>query len=155
MAGDPHLSIQRRERSLDVDDHALDLDHHDETARPMKRKQINAATFAVMVERDLGIDLPAMRLEPALPVFLEAGMIGIEEATEVAVRHVNRHPKITAGSGDRRAKRAERMPIEPPRLELGDERPRHRSGSGQVGLAPALAVAEGTNDATDEMVVHG
>ena len=96
----------------------------------MKRKQIDAAAFAVMVERDLGIDLLAMRFEPALPLFLQAGVIGIEEATEVAMRHVNRHPKIAAGGGDRRAERAERMPIETPRLELGNERPRHRSRHG-------------------------
>ncbi len=90
---DAHLTIDAGEQILHVDNHGLDLDNKQHSARRVPRDQIDAASFAVMVERALRLGQPAGTLEQPCPFGLEPRMVGIQQPMEITARHAEVDPK--------------------------------------------------------------
>jgi hypothetical protein len=153
-AREANLPIERRQQALEIKDPGLDLGDEQDPMRWMKSKQIHAATLPVSVERHLGLRDPTVSLESSLPDLAEKGMIGVEQACEVAP--VTKDLQLHGGAQRQRdlPDSIQLMSTDPAGFELGDDGFGHAGALGKVELTPASPMTQHAQDAPDFLVAH-
>jgi hypothetical protein len=155
LARKPLLLVQSREQLLRVIDAGLELAHHERASRGMERKVIDGATFPIDVVRDfLAIDPAAGSNLAAAPRSLERGMVGVEQAIELAASPDDLHEKPSIERIEDTDKYAERHRASQTSLESRDGRCAAASAPPEVSLGPSVPMPQRPNAQPDPILPH-
>ena len=119
----------------------------------MPGEQIDDAALAEVAERDLGPDRPARGHEPPSDLLGHAGMAGCQKVGELPASPADNDVELELERAADAAQGVERhRPT--PALDQGHRRRRDTSSFCDIGLSPAEAVANASNDAAHLKGVH-
>ncbi len=121
----------------------------------MKRQRVDPPALPVVVVARLRPYEPTGGSLPFRPLFLQPGMIGVEQAIQVAAatpEHVERGAPVqrVEDCTDRR----ERVSVDPAELHIRDRRLAHAGPISQVALTPTSPMAKHPDDPAGATIVH-
>lgn len=93
LSGEADLDVERTEQTLQIGDPRLDLDDQDAARRRVEREQIDPPAVAIDVEAHLGMDEPAIALEPSFPLLGQRRVIRVEQAVELGAMPAEIEPR--------------------------------------------------------------
>lgn len=79
----PHLHVQPSEEVLNVADRGLDLDHEQGASGRLIGQQIIPAAIPVVVETDLGANLPPVAAKERCERLLEGGVMRVKQSIQL------------------------------------------------------------------------
>ena len=129
------LDVKASDRVVDRGQLGFDLDDEDQPDVPLQAENVDRPTVAVLVERDLELDLPAQSLErPGHPAHKTCVAL-IQESVDRATAPGDGPVKACPDSGEDAPDRLDREPPEVASLDERDDRLRYPGGNGHVQLA--------------------
>lgn len=148
------LRVVPAQSLLDGRDLRLDLDDQDGRRRPVPSKRIDGAAVAVPSERHLKTDLPAPALEQRGQASYQTRMTLVEESIELAAPPPDVQDKLRVECAEDATEHADAEVLDMPALEGRHPSLADRGATGEVGLTPAEAMAQGTGDAPEAKLAH-
>jgi hypothetical protein len=152
--GDTRLAVERPERRLKIRDDRLDFDDEQRSGWLVEREDVDRASLAVAVERDLWQGLPPEITQEFQDAIRQVGMRRIQEPIQALTMpehpHAHRRPEGRSNSGQD----ATRDLVSVPGFDAGDRR------SSEIGLlrepllGPTPPSAQGTDRQSDAHDIH-
>jgi hypothetical protein len=149
------LPIQSPEKLVDIRDLGLELDHEQQVAGWVIRKEVDDTALAAEGERRLGRAEPGTDLtEPARDEFVQARVARVEQSVEVSGSPPRDQVKSDVQDRSDATEGREAGLAEVAALNPRDGRPRNAGNSRNVGLSQTTAKSDLPQHRPDPLVVH-
>ena len=154
LCGQPAAPISHREQIIHINKLRLELDQQDGSGSGVPCHEVDDASLAVMVERDLGSRLPAggeQQIGDHLGHGRMPGREGSVKRRSAPARLQDEADFVHSGNFP---ELADRGALDPAPFDLRIGRRRNAGLGGGVPLRPAKPDPKGSKDATDREIVH-